>query len=151
MGASAEAGLNATQAAQVRQMIVDIAREAHDEAIKTARQSLEATRDTMMQTADEFARNQDVQRAEHQRITEELATRQRQIEASLEQASEKFAGMELDIAHKQETIGKIVEELGKHSAQKERIIEDLDVKQKAMEALSENVQKTIFEQAGGWK
>ena len=92
-GPSAEPGLNATQAQQVRQMIMDIAQGAHDEAIQTARQSLEATRDAMMAAADEFAKKQEASKAEHERVIEGLATRQQEIENSLSQANTSFSAM----------------------------------------------------------
>ena len=128
-----------------------IAQGAHDEAIMTARQSLEATRDAVMATADEFAKKQEASKAEHERVIEGLATRQQQTENSLAQANTSFSAMEEDISLKQDPFGNIVSELGNFSAQKDQMIADLDVKQKTMEALNETIQKTFFELAGGWK
>ena len=146
-----EAGLNSTQAQQVRNIVMEIAAAAHNEAVAAAHSSLEATRDLMIRAADEVTARQENQRLEHQRVTQEIADSQGAMMTQISATDERNKNLMIELAQKKDQIQEVVTQLTAHAQRKDEIIDELDKKQKAIEVLSQSVQVTMHELTGGWK
>ena len=118
--------LSVNQTNQVRQLAMEAAQQAFMESNAAATTNLNATRESMIKSAEEFAARDTAQRAEHQKITEDIANQQRELST-------------------------LVEQLKQHAIMKDTIIADLDKKQQVMQSLNAEVQAQIFEQTGGWR
>ena len=113
--ATQEMGLNATQAQQVRNIVMEVATAAHAAAVATAQASLASTRDQMLQAATEVTSRQEQQRIEHEKVIQDIADRQGNMTTQISANDQRNQKLMAEIAKREAQIQEVVQQLTTHA------------------------------------